>query len=360
MLLPQVLNRLSRHLRLGRRVEFQHLLSSDQLLAQIERERSRADRIDDEFCLLSFAPREAASELETLRQLVAILSRRLRSTDHVGWLPDYRVGVVLPSTPTAGAWKVADDVCLSFPYDATPPVCTVYNYPADWLAGGDSGRKEEERPAETRPVHALDSFFVRQMPLWKRALDVTGALVGLVLLAPLFALVALAIRIASPGPVLFRQERSGLGGARFWMYKFRSMYVDAEARKHEIADLNEQDGPAFKIKNDPRVTPLGKLLRMTSIDELPQLWNVLRGDMSLVGPRPLPCSETAGCNRWHLRRLQVTPGLTCVWQVRGRSQVSFEEWVRMDVEYVNSRTLIHDLKLLVQTVPAVALRRGAS
>lgn len=142
------------------------------------------------------------------------------------------------------------------------------------------------------------------------------------------------------------------------MYKFRTMVVDAEARKAELLALSEQDGPAFKLTHDPRVTPLGRLLRKLSLDELPQLWNVLRGDMSLVGPRPLPCHESAGCQGWERRRLEVTPGLTCTWQVRGRSAVSFEDWVRMDVQYIRSRTLWHDLRLIAETVPAVLLGKG--
>jgi lipopolysaccharide/colanic/teichoic acid biosynthesis glycosyltransferase len=190
--------------------------------------------------------------------------------------------------------------------------------------------------------------------------DVAGASFGLLFLLPLFAVVAIAIRATSRGPVFFRQQRSGLGGKPFFMVKFRTMVVDAEAKKQALMALNEQDGPAFKIRRDPRVTRLGHFLRITSIDELPQLWNVLRGDMSLVGPRPLPCSETDACRGWLRQRLDVTPGLTCIWQVRGRSTVSFAEWVRMDVQYIRSRSLGADMKLLLQTVPAVVLRRGAS
>ena len=137
------------------------------------------------------------------------------------------------------------------------------------------------------------------------------------------------------------------------------MCVDAESQKAELRAQSEQDGPAFKMAKDPRVTPLGRLLRKTSIDELPQLFNVLLGDMSLVGPRPLPCEESNRCEAWQRRRLDVTPGLTCIWQVRGRSKVSFSEWARMDVEYIRSRSLLSDLKLILKTIPAVLFRRGA-
>jgi lipopolysaccharide/colanic/teichoic acid biosynthesis glycosyltransferase len=170
---------------------------------------------------------------------------------------------------------------------------------------------------------------------------------------------AVAIKLSGPGEVIFRQKRAGLGGRPFTIFKFRTMVKDAEARKKQLAEKNEQDGAAFKIKDDPRVTKVGAFLRKTSIDELPQLFNVLKGDMTLVGPRPLPVNEADACEGWQRRRLDVTPGLTCIWQVKGRSRVSFAEWVRMDVAYIRRRTLWHDLVILAQTVPAVLMRRGA-
>jgi lipopolysaccharide/colanic/teichoic acid biosynthesis glycosyltransferase len=189
--------------------------------------------------------------------------------------------------------------------------------------------------------------------------DVAGAATGIFLLSPVLILVALAVKLTSRGPIFFRQLRTGRGGKPFWIYKFRSMVADAEVRKDDLRQLNEQDGPAFKIKNDPRVTLVGRFLRRTSLDELPQLWNILKGDMSLVGPRPLPCAEADACLGWLRRRLDVTPGLTCIWQVRGRCRVSFADWVRMDLRYVRALSLWQDVKLLIQTVPAVLLRRGA-
>jgi len=195
--------------------------------------------------------------------------------------------------------------------------------------------------------------------LLKRGLDVALAGAGLVAAAPVMVAIGAAVAVDLGRPVLFKQTRPGKDGVPFAMLKFRSMVVDAEARKRDLAALNEQDGPAFKVKNDPRVTTLGRFLRTTSLDELPQLWNVFRGDMSLVGPRPLPCAETAGCDQWHRRRLDVAPGLTCIWQIRGRSKVTFDEWARMDIQYVRSRTLWGDLKLILQTVPAVLTRNGA-
>jgi lipopolysaccharide/colanic/teichoic acid biosynthesis glycosyltransferase len=190
-------------------------------------------------------------------------------------------------------------------------------------------------------------------------LDIGGAGAGLLLLTPVFLAAALATKLDSAGPVFFAQWRSGQGGKPFRMFKFRSMVVDAEAKKRALMALNEQDGPAFKIQRDPRVTAVGRWLRATSIDELPQLWNVLIGDMSLVGPRPLPCDETRACSVWQRGRLDVKPGLTCFWQLQKRSAVSFTEWMRMDAQYIRSLSPWADLKLLFATLPAVLLRRNA-
>lgn len=172
---------------------------------------------------------------------------------------------------------------------------------------------------------------------------------------------ALLIRLTSPGPVLFRQQRAGLNGRPFTMYKFRSMVTNAEQLKHELEQLNEMSGPVFKLTNDPRVTPIGRFLRRYSIDELPQLINVLRGEMSLVGPRPLPLDEVARFDDVaHRRRLSVKPGLTCLWQISGRSELrDFKEWVRLDLEYIDHWSLWLDFKILLRTIPVVLTAKGA-
>jgi lipopolysaccharide/colanic/teichoic acid biosynthesis glycosyltransferase len=325
----------------------------------LDRERARVDRNRSQFSLLVFTPREPESSRETLARLVRRLHRRLRFTDEVGWFDERQIGVVLPDTPASGAWKVADDICLKFSSHELPPLCTVYAYPSDAMPF-DEMSSDHGKPKTKRATHAMEILFAQAVPRWKRTVDLAGASLGVILLMPLLAVVTLAIKLTSPGPVLFRQWRSGLGGKPFLMYKFRTMHVDAEARQASLMALNEQDGPAFKIRKDPRVTPLGRLLRSTSIDELPQLWNVLLGDMSLVGPRPLPCHESDACMPWQRRRLDVTPGLTCIWQVSGRSSVTFNEWVRMDLRYLRTRSFLGDMWLLVATVPAVLLRKGAS
>ena len=216
-----------------------------------------------------------------------------------------------------------------------------------------------KQPQATKPDAALEELFVQPMPLWKRVLDLVGATFGLLILAPVLLAAAAAIRLTSPGPAIFKQKRTGLGGRPFTIYKFRTMCVDAERQQAALRKFNEQDGPAFKLTRDPRVTRIGQLLRKTSIDELPQLFNVLKGDMSLVGPRPLPIKEQDGCEQWQRHRLNVTPGLTCIWQVDGRSEVTFDEWVRMDVAYMKQRSLWSDLSILFRTVPSVLLRKGA-
>jgi lipopolysaccharide/colanic/teichoic acid biosynthesis glycosyltransferase len=192
-------------------------------------------------------------------------------------------------------------------------------------------------------------------------IDSVGSFLLLIGLSWLFALIALLIKVTSPGPVLFRQQRSGINGRPFTLYKFRTMVTNAEQLQHELAAMNEMNGPVFKVTHDPRVTPIGKLLRKYSLDELPQLYNVLRGEMSLVGPRPLPVDEVKRFNDLaHRRRLSVKPGLTCLWQISGRNNVSdFGEWVRLDLEYIDNWSLWLDLKILWLTLPAVLAATGA-
>ena len=196
--------------------------------------------------------------------------------------------------------------------------------------------------------------------LAKRMVDASLSLVALIVLFPLMAAVAILIKITSPGPVLFAQDRVGMNQRRFRIYKFRSMVIDAEEKKKELQHLNELDGPAFKIENDPRITRIGRFIRKTSIDELPQLFNVLHGEMSLVGPRP-PLPDEVKRYEWLFRkRLSVKPGITCVWQISGRSNTSFERWMEMDNEYIENWSIWLDMKILIKTVPAVLLGRGAS
>ena len=194
----------------------------------------------------------------------------------------------------------------------------------------------------------------------KRAVDVVASGLGMVLLSPLFVGIALAVRLTSPGPAFFSQVRVGRFGRHFKFYKFRSMYVDAEARKAALMAQNEsKDGVIFKMKNDPRVTPVGRILRRTSLDELPQLFNVFIGDMSLVGPRPPVPSEVREYTLEDRKRLNVKPGITCIWQISGRSDIPFAQQVSLDKDYIRSQGFFSDLCILLKTIPAILTGKGA-
>jgi lipopolysaccharide/colanic/teichoic acid biosynthesis glycosyltransferase len=375
----------------------QSLLTPEQMNIAVQRETARADRNGAQFALVLFRARNKDQQSLSTVRLAKTVLRRVRATDDVGWYDDRHLAALLPDTAPAGAWRFAEQVCTLVSVKAPRPLCSVYSYPTAWFKGEQTpealvqnghseaftspehasfepagSRKGLENvipvylenlnpnPAEPAPVvHAVESLLLKPLPWWKRGVDILGAAAGMVMLSPLMAAAAIAVKATSSGPMIFTQNRAGLGGKPFKIYKFRTMCQDAEAKQAELQKFSEQDGPAFKIKDDPRVTSIGKFLRKTSIDELPQLLNVLKGDMTLVGPRPLPITQSAACEGWHRRRLDVTPGLTCIWQVKGRSQVSFSEWVRMDVAYIRRRTLLNDIRIILQTIPAVLLRRGA-
>ncbi|EEH96849.1 sugar transferase [Clostridium tertium] len=186
--------------------------------------------------------------------------------------------------------------------------------------------------------------------LSKRIIDIIGSLIGLILLSPILIIVGILIKFESKGPIVFTQKRVGKDGKEFDMYKLRSMVVNAEEIKEKLKEQNEMSGPMFKMKDDPRITKVGKFIRKTSIDELPQLVNILKGDMSLVGPRPSLPNEVKEFETWMLKRLNVKPGLTCYWQVMGRNNIDFEDWMKLDVKYVNERSFWLDIKLIFKTV----------
>jgi exopolysaccharide biosynthesis polyprenyl glycosylphosphotransferase len=234
-----------------------------------------------------------------------------------------------------------------------------------WLVADFFGTQISRARFDELLGHPLLVFRTTPETSWqgvaKQLMDFTGALFLLITLSWLFVILSILIKLTSPGPVFFRQQRSGLNGSPFTLYKFRTMGTNAEQLKHELEAMNEMSGPVFKVTNDPRVTPVGKFLRKYSLDELPQLYNVLRTEMSLVGPRPLPVDEVKRFdNLAHRRRLSVKPGLTCLWQISGRNQITdFKEWVRLDLEYIDNWSLWLDLKILVRTIPAVLIGTGA-
>jgi lipopolysaccharide/colanic/teichoic acid biosynthesis glycosyltransferase len=193
----------------------------------------------------------------------------------------------------------------------------------------------------------------------KRLFDLIVGSVMLLLLLPILPLIALMIKLDTRGPVIFKQDRVGENGRIFKFYKFRSMIHQAEQRKAALARLNEQEGPIFKIRTDPRITSVGKFLRRSSLDEIPQIFNVLKGDMSIVGPRPPLPGEVSNYQTWQMKRLAIKPGITCLWQISGRSQIGFNEWMRLDMEYLKTRSIRTDLLIFLKTIPAVIARKGA-
>jgi len=221
------------------------------------------------------------------------------------------------------------------------------------------GSKEEE--FEDISITLCPNSRENWQHLVKRTLDVSVSLLATIVLAPLFVATASLVKLTSSGPIFFIQERVGLNKRRFRMYKFRTMVQDAEQRIAEIEHLNEVSRPVFKIRNDPRITSIGRILRAASIDELPQLLNVLKGDMSLVGPRPLPVRDYAGFSEdWQRRRFSIRPGITCLWQINGRNSIPFDKWMELDLQYIDQWSLWLDLKILAKTVPVVLKGTGAA
>jgi len=261
-----------------------------------------------------------------------------------------------------------DEVCIALPIKSHYPdvqetirVCERVGvrakYQADLFDSEVAWPCYDDPSSPTVTMHVVPSDYRLVV---KRILDAVGAVVALILLGPLMLAIAAAIRLTSPGPAIFAQERYGLNRRQFRMFKFRTMRNDAEQLQAELETRNEADGPVFKIANDPRITAIGRFLRRTSLDELPQLVNVLRGEMSLVGPRPLPLRDVSRfTNAADMRRFSVRPGLTCLWQISGRSSLGFSEWIRLDLAYIDRWSLPLDLLILLRTLPAVIRGTGA-
>ncbi len=336
------------------------LLTDENFRFAAECERMRVDRNGSVVSLLLVElPKQHSSEKD-VAFLARVLEGRLRATDTPGRLRDGRIAILLPDTDAEGAWKVAVDISDVYPPGPDRPECNVLVYPdkSQQHQHAEEGREVSKAPRNGDAESSSEFFFAQATPGWKRSLDVFGSIIGLAASAPVMLVAAAAIKATSSGPVFFTQEREGIGGTRFRMWKLRTMCKDAESLKDDLLEHSHQDGPAFKLKNDPRTTAVGKVLRWTSIDELPQFFNVLKGDMSLVGPRPLPTIESVACENWHRRRLSVMPGMTCTWQVSERGSVKFDEWVRMDIRYAQKKSLLEDVKLLIWTLPSLLVNKG--
>ncbi|MCP4038657.1 MAG: sugar transferase [bacterium] len=274
-------------------------------------------------------------------------------SDMNGLIVDQVIDEVIVACPRSmlGTIIEAVDSCAA----AGVPITLLSDLFGDYLPAPQTTRFGSLPALSFAPVH--HSRFKLAI---KRAIDIAGATVGLSIGFPFIAVSAALIKITSRGPIFFRQVRCGLNGRHFVMYKLRTMEIDAEARKLELDALNEMDGPVFKMTHDPRITPVGRILRKYSIDELPQFWNVLVGNMSLVGPRPPVPVEVAEYQTFERRRLSMRPGITCLWQITGRNSITFEDWVRLDLEYIDTWSLSNDIAILLRTIPAVVSTQGAS
>src|SRR5512134_2314896 len=353
-------------------------IPSPEILRRIlERERARTDRTGIDFSLVVIDPFAGGpADAVDLESLGAILQRRIRATDVVGMFSENSLGIVLPATPAGGAWKFAHDVQTRLIRGDRAPRCTVYSYPTSWFhsvpsagdppPGGSSGGVPEGPRGPVNAagtggnygtVHRMEWIFASTLPEWKSALDVVVASLALMLLSPLILLIATAIRIASPGPVFFRQERVGHKGIPFTMWKLRTMHLGNEDGCHRryLGELIRGGQPMAKLDSggDTRIIPFGKILRQAGLDELPQLLNVIKGDMTLVGPRPCLPYEAEEYLTWHTRRFDVVPGLTGLWQVSGKNRTTFKEMIRLDIAYSRKISPWMDFKIIAKTLPAI-------
>ena len=344
----------------------------------LAKERARVDRNSHVFSLVSFEVDPQDSGRDTTNHLIDQLKKNIRITDEIGWLDNGLIGVLLFNALSEEASLFIEKIKRNC---SQKTLCkySISTYPEDKVnhSHNDGVHKEfgnsshHSLPGSTS-LHdhfgvtdkqialRLQPVFFDKLSAWKRLLDIIVSSIALVALSPLLVAIAIAIKLTSKGPVFFKHKRAGLGGVPFRFLKYRTMYVDAEDKKATLMQFNERTGPVFKMENDPRVTRLGHFLRKWSLDELPQFINVLLGDMSLVGPRPPTLDEVEKYESWHNYRLEIKPGITCIWQVYARHEKSFENWVRLDIKYRKEQSLLLDMKLIALTLPAVLSRRGAS
>ena len=338
-------------------------------LKQLQRERRRTDRTKVPLSVVLFRfDATLRGKANSIHHLLELLHGSIRETDLVGYLDEDLIGVLLSDTNQEGAQRFVSKIVKGY---KNPPFSTLIGIYPDQIF--DNLLMETDEREDIHHFFLEDS--IKPKPLsysLKRFLDITGSLVGLVLFSPLMLLTALAIKFTSPGPIIFKQIRLGQRGVPFVFYKFRSMLTNTDDRIHReyvthlikgnLKEINQgdQETPLYKIKEDPRVTRVGRIIRKTSIDELPQLFNVLKGDMSLVGPRPPLPYEVEKYQSWHLRRiLDAKPGITGLWQVEGRSQTSFDDMVRLDLQYIRNWSPWLDFKILLKTVKVVLKSAGA-
>lgn len=347
----------------------ENILERSQFLNRLRIEKRRADRSRLPLSIALFVISEEPPVTSVrIKEFLKTLQSKTRETDIKGWLGGNVLGLILPDTNEKGTQQCIQKI-LNSNGNLSYSIITG-TYPDNLF---QKLLEEEKKEPDLFPVdldHAIRSRPVQKV--LKRIMDIIGALTGLILFSPLIFLTALAVKVTSPGPIIFKQERFGAKGVRFLFYKFRSMYLGMDDRIHreytenlikgELEKINQgdTDAPLYKLKSDPRITPVGKIIRKTSLDELPQFINVLKGEMSLVGPRPPLPYEVEKYKPWHLRRiLEVKPGITGLWQVDGRSKTSFDEMVRLDLRYAKEWSLWLDVQILLKTIKAVLHTSGA-
>jgi lipopolysaccharide/colanic/teichoic acid biosynthesis glycosyltransferase len=318
--------------------------------ALLRHERNRADRDGSEFSLTVFDVSRLNGDGPAVREAEDRIRVAVRSIDEIGWINPKRLGVLLPATNSEGGNKFGHRVASGVPF-------TVYTYPASWLPGGTLHGGEDEEPAR-RTEREIGAVFCKGIPLWKTIMDRVGSFLLILLFSPLFFLMAAYVKIASPGKIFYLQKRVGYHGKLFTFIKFRTMHEnnDSGAHKAYLKDLIRNNGtPMAKLDGgkDLRIIPGGRLIRKMCLDELPQLFNVLRGDMSLVGPRPCIPYEAEEYLRWHSHRFDSLPGMTGLWQVSGKNRLSFVQMVRLDIAYARRMSPLLDLEILLLTAPAI-------
>ena len=342
----------------------------------IDRERSRADRTGVRFSIVIFRlVARKRDTYHTLYHLVGLLTSNTRTSDEIGWFDKTSLGAILIGAGEAGAAEFGRKVTASLPDGVAVPEVSVYLYP-NKPEGKEQTRLGKDDVTEAGSVAAILSIptteyaglpddeamppvFFRQLPLWKDILDVVFALIALIVLSPLFLLIAVYIKIADPGPAFFRQCRIGFRGKKFECWKFRTMKVNNDAATHEeylksLIKGGDQAMVKLDERKDPRIIPLGWLLRQSGLDELPQLINVLRGDMSLVGPRPCLPYEAKEYDQWHAGRFYSVPGLTGLWQVSGKNRTTFKDMMRFDIRYTRRMSIWMEFQILFKTFPAIS------
>jgi lipopolysaccharide/colanic/teichoic acid biosynthesis glycosyltransferase len=333
------------------------IYSTSVFQALIRHERNRVDRDGNCFSIAVFDSAAINSGQFSERDLCDLLKKEMRGIDEAGWLDDSTIGVLLPSTNLSGGQRFASRACGTSLANGHLLSYEVYSYPDHWI----SNDKDETAGSEAKGVRiglgkkGFSAFNIK-IPAWKRILDISVSLAVLLVLWPLFLLVAAYIKIVSPGPVFFRQIRVGYGGKPFSFIKFRSMKHGNDQGTHQshIVTRIRSDNPLLKLDSqDKRIIPGGRFLRKACIDELPQILHVLRGEMSLVGPRPCLPYEATEFLHWHNHRFDVLPGMTGLWQVSGKNKLTFTQMLRLDISYANNMSLWNDIKIIFLTIPAI-------